>query len=231
MPASGSAGLKRAAGSEETWALGLGNDETFWLVQIATAAAQGAWLTGDPDLVDERVFTTYRRGVGTDPWMVGELTAWLLRLGHDVVPAPGLPGPYAAEVTGDHLEAARRWRELGCPFEEAVALTWAGDVESRRRAVELFASTGAAPAEQHVRRLLEAEGVRVATRRGPRASTRQPPAGLTSREAEVLEVLREGLTNAEIAQRLFLSPRTVDHHVSAILAKLGVTTRAEAVAI
>jgi DNA-binding NarL/FixJ family response regulator len=98
-----------------------------------------------------------------------------------------------------------------------------------RRAVEIFAGLGAAPAAANVRHLLRQRGLAVPATRGPRASTAAHPAGLTAREAEVLEVLREGLTNSEIAQRLYLSPRTVDHHVSSILAKLGVTTRAEAV--
>ena len=64
--------------------------------------------------------------------------------------------------------------------------------------------------------------------RGPRATTRENPAGLTAREVEVLELLGEGLRNADIAERLFLSEKTVSHHVSAILRKLGVRTRGEA---
>ena len=67
--------------------------------------------------------------------------------------------------------------------------------------------------------------------RGLRDSTRNNPHGLTKREAEILELLSEGLRNSSIAKRLFLSPKTVDHHVSAILAKLGVPSRAEAVAL
>ena len=64
--------------------------------------------------------------------------------------------------------------------------------------------------------------------RGPRPATSENPAGLTRREREVLELLAEGLTNAEIAARLVISEKTVGHHVSAILGKLGVGSRYEA---
>jgi DNA-binding CsgD family transcriptional regulator len=215
---------------EQTWELGIGNDETFWLVQIATAAAQGAWLTGDQTLVDDRLREAYRRGRTSDPWVQGELAGWLARLGHEVELDPAYPEPFASELAGDHARAATEWRELGCPFEEAVALTWTGEPDSMRRALEIFTGIGAAPAAANVRRLLTQQGVRVPAARSPRPTTAAHPAGLTAREAEVLDVLREGLTNAEIARRLYLSPRTVDHHVSSILAKLGVSSRAEAAA-
>jgi DNA-binding CsgD family transcriptional regulator/tetratricopeptide (TPR) repeat protein len=215
---------------DDTWTLGQGNGETFWLVQIATAAAEGAWLTGDSMLVTPRVLEIYDRGLTNEPWMHGDLSAWLARLGHPVDHDREVPSPYSFELAGQYAEAAAAWRDLGCPFEEAVALTWTGAEDSMRRALEIFGDLGAAPAAANVRRMLQERGIRVPAPRGPRATTAANPAGLTAREAEVLEVLREGLTNAEIAERLYLSPRTVDHHVSSILAKLGVATRAEAAA-
>jgi DNA-binding NarL/FixJ family response regulator len=89
---------------------------------------------------------------------------------------------------------------------------------------------GATASANALRRRLRARGVRRVPR-GSRASTRRDPHGLTRREAEVLGLLAEGLPNSTIAARLFVSTRTVDHHVSAILAKLGVPSRVEAIAM
>jgi DNA-binding NarL/FixJ family response regulator len=116
--------------------------------------------------------------------------------------------PYALEPAGRTEEAVAAWAALGCPYEAAIA---DGDVDA-------LARIGARAAVQRLRR------------RGPRAATRQNPGGLTAREVEVLGLVAEGMTNAEIADRLVLSRRTVDHHVSAILTKLDVAGRAGAVA-
>jgi DNA-binding CsgD family transcriptional regulator/tetratricopeptide (TPR) repeat protein len=213
---------------DELWSLVRENDETIWLVMAATVAVEAAWSSGDPDLVTDEVLEIYRRGLTDDPWVQGDLMAWLVRLGHPVDVDHELPPPYSLEVAGRYAEAAEAWREIGCPFEEAVALTWTGEPEAMRRALELFTGIGSGPAAANVRRRLQQEGIQVPTARGPRSATRAHPAGLTRREAEVLDELREGLTNSEIAERLFLSTRTVDHHVSSILAKLGVSSRAEA---
>lgn len=175
----------------------------------------------------ERIFDIHRRGQKDDPWTYGELSAWLSRLGEPVASGREVPSPFSLELAGDHVGAATAWRALGCPFEEAVALTWTGESASMRRAFEIFSELGSEPAAGHVRRLLAVRGERVAVRR-PRGSTLAHPAGLTAREAEVLDLLADGLTNADIAERLFLSTRTVDHHVSAVLGKLGVSTRGEA---
>jgi DNA-binding NarL/FixJ family response regulator len=64
--------------------------------------------------------------------------------------------------------------------------------------------------------------------RGRARSTRRNPGGLTDRQLEVVRLLTSGLSNAEIARRLVLSPKTVEHHVGAVLTKLGAATRAEA---
>ena len=124
--------------------------------------------------------------------------------------------------------AAEAWSALGCPYEEADALS-DGDEDAMRRALAIFTDLGAAPAADIVRRRLRASGVRSIPSR-PRASTSAGPGGLTSRQIEILGLVEEGATNAEIARRLFISEKTVGHHVSAILAKLGVRTRGEAAA-
>jgi len=198
------------------------------MISVATTAAEAAWLTGDASLLTEEVREIYTRGLHDDPWAQGDLMAWLARLDQDVDRDHSLPSPYSLELEGRYAEAADAWRQVGCPFEEAVALTSTHDPDSMLRALEIFTGLGSEPAAAIVRRELRDVGTRVPLPRGPRRTTRAHPAGLTKREVEVLDQVAEGLTNAEIATRLFLSTRTVDHHVSSILAKLGVSSRAEA---
>ncbi len=97
-----------------------------------------------------------------------------------------------------------------------------------RKALALFEQLGAQPAMALVRQRLRQQGIG-GIPRGPRLSTRTNQAGLTTRQLEVLRLMIEGLSNAEIANRLFTSPKTIEHHVSAVLAKLGVHTRAQAI--
>ena len=140
-----------------------------------------------------------------------------------------MAAPYALQISGDWRAAAEAWRETGCPYEEATALA-DGDEHAKRAALEIFERLGAGPAAEKLRQVLRATGVR-GIPRGPRPSTKENAAGLTNRQMEVLALMADGLANAEIAARLFISPKTVDHHVSAILAKLEARTRAEAVSV
>jgi DNA-binding NarL/FixJ family response regulator len=134
--------------------------------------------------------------------------------------------PFALELAGDWAGAAARWDRLGCPYDAALA-RMSGDAPALRQALAAFESLGARPAVARTRALMRSRGVRP-IRRGPRAATRANPYGLTNREMDVLKLLDEGLSDAEIADRLYISPKTAGHHVGAILTKLGVHTRHEA---
>jgi DNA-binding CsgD family transcriptional regulator len=215
---------------DEAWQLAVAVDQRYWLLRLSSALAEAAWLRGDPRTLDDRVLAQYERPAEEDyPWLLGELTTWLSRLGLPVRSRDGLPEPYRRELAGDHGAAAQWWHEAACPFEEAAALTCSGLPAALRRGLELFASIGAAPATALVRNLLRKAGHQ-AVPRGPRPATRAHPHGLTAREADVLALLRDGLSNAAISRRLFISERTVHHHVSAVLGKLGVSSRAEVAA-
>ena len=135
--------------------------------------------------------------------------------------------PYALQLAGCWREAAAAWRELGCPYEEARALA-EGDTEGQREALATFERLGARPAAEALRQRLHDAGVR-GLRRGPRGSTREHPFGLTARELQVLLLLCDGLRNAEIAACLHRSVRTIDHHLAAVFAKLGVDSRVAAI--
>ncbi len=128
--------------------------------------------------------------------------------------------------TDDHLE---RLDADDLPYERALSCLSTGDEAGLRHSLDELRGLGALPASRVAARALRSLGVR-GIDRGPRPTTRRNPGGLTAREAEVLELLAEGLRNAEIAERLVISRRTVDHHVAAILRKLDARTRGEAVA-
>jgi DNA-binding NarL/FixJ family response regulator len=135
--------------------------------------------------------------------------------------------PYATQLAGDWQAAAARWTELDAPYEAALALADSDDEDALRRALDELQRIGATAAAAVVARRLRRRGAR-GLPRGPRPQTRRNPANLTARELEVLALVADGRRNGDIAQRLFLSEKTVSHHVSAILRKLDVKTRGEA---
>jgi ATP/maltotriose-dependent transcriptional regulator MalT len=191
---------------------------------IAALIAEAAWLKGDLAQCRAEVEPWFVTACQLNiPREVGELAYWMWRAGALAQPPPNAAEPYATQIAGDWRAAAALWEQFGCPYEQAMALM-DGDEAAQHEALASFERLGAAPAAAIVRRKLRAAGARRILR-GPRPATRQNPFGLTARELEILALLAKGMSNAQIAARLSLSPRTVDHHVAAILAKLDVPSR------
>jgi len=201
--------------------------ELQWIAPVAAARLEAAWLEGtggergeDSALV---LRDCERRRAG---WWAGEI-AWWRRCCGLADPLPDqLPAPWALLLAGRGREAAAAWHELGCPYEEGVSLASTNDPDDLRHAFERFDWLGARPAATLTATRMRNLGVAVP--RGMRRSTRDNPAGLTAREVDVLRLISQGLHNSEIAADLVVSPKTVEHHVSAVLRKLGVNDRQSA---
>jgi DNA-binding CsgD family transcriptional regulator len=200
------------------------------LAPVAAALAEAAWLGGQPEKIGPATAEAFDLALecGAD-WPLGELAYWRWRAGLLDGPPPAAAEPYARQIEGDWRRAAELWADIGCPYEAALALAEADDQQALRRSLDELQRLGAQPAAAMVARRLRQRGAR-AVPRGRRKATRQNPAELTTRELEVLELVAQGLGNAEIARRLFVSDKTVAHHVSAILRKLDARTRAQAAA-
>jgi DNA-binding CsgD family transcriptional regulator len=215
---------------EEALAIAAGKSDLQHLAPAAIAVTEAAALDGRADLAadasDAALALAEDRNAA---WVVGELAFWRRRAGI-VEPCPALAAePFAVHLAGDWQRAAELWEHIGCPYEAALALADADDPAALRRALDALLELGAEPVATVVARRLRDRGER-GVARGPRPSTRGNPAGLTARQLDVLQLVAQGLRNAEIAQELVLSERTVDHHVTAILQKLGARSRTEATA-
>ncbi|MEO5771742.1 MAG: LuxR C-terminal-related transcriptional regulator [Burkholderiaceae bacterium] len=213
---------------DEALSLASGSGTLQRLAPTACARAEAAFVRGDLPLVRSEVERALPLALAKGhPWFVGELRYWLWRTGLGAPATDGCATPWALAMAGQWQEAAQAWVALGCPYEQARALA-EGDRAAQRQALAIFEQLGAAPAAEALRRDLRDAGER-GIARGARASTQGHPAGLTRAEQQVLGLMAQALRNAEIAARIHRSVRTVDHHVAAVLAKLGVDSRQAAV--
>jgi len=206
-----------------------GVDETEYISLVRLARAEAHWLAGDEARARSDLASLRARIKSLDYLEDAHLSVWEQRLLGEASPTSPAPGPWATSLVGQHAAAAMHWERLGCKYDAGLALFDSDRDEHLRDALTRFEALGAHAAAQRTRQKMKDLGHR-AVPTGARASTRRHPLGLTRREDEVLLLICEGLTNEEIAERLVLSTRTVDHHVSAVLGKLGVSNRGAAAA-
>jgi DNA-binding CsgD family transcriptional regulator len=230
----GTVAVRRAeAHADETLAqarnLAAQTGEVQRILPVAVARAEAAWTTGDLEAAGVQLAAL--DPFSTElflPWELAEVDWWRRTVGVAVDPRADDPEPFALMADGRWEEAAAEWERLGCPWWQGVCLTRADSVDDARRGSELLSTIGAVATRDRLLRERRLGGQVVP--RGPRQRTLANPAGLTARELEVLALLADGLTNAQLADRLFLSEKTVDHHVSSVLRKLGEPNRAAAAA-
>jgi DNA-binding CsgD family transcriptional regulator/Tfp pilus assembly protein PilF len=206
---------------DEALAAALPTGELQRIGRVCAARAEQAWYAGDEARVLQETQRALEIAQGhRDAWITGELL-WLRSHVADVALADQCIAPaHALAIAGDWRAAAAEFERLQMPHEQAIALL-EGDAAAIEQAAALIDSLGAVALTSRL------DAARRA--RGRRRSTLENPQGLTNREIQVLRLLGRGYTNAQLADKLCVSPKTIDHHVSAILGKLQVRSRAQAV--
>jgi DNA-binding CsgD family transcriptional regulator len=214
---------------DQAMELALPTSELNRIGRVAAARAERAWYEGRfADVARETAIGLEHLRGHTAPWINGELLFWQSRVQPPAADIGAVAEPYRLLLQGEWRAAADAWANIGMPYERALALA-EGPEEALREALAILDALGAAPLATIVRRRMRERGVR-SVPRGPNEATRANPSGLTAKEFEVLQLLAQGCSSAQVARRLHRSPKTVDHHVGSLLEKFGVHSRAEAVA-
>lgn len=202
------------------------------VVPVALALAEAAWLREDAAAGAAVVLKALAVCKNLSAWDRGELMCWYERAGHD---AQGLTGgpiapPTQVELAGDLEEAAARWEALQMPRNHAYALMAMTDrPDALSAAIAMFDRINCVASAQYGRRLarrLATAGLK-GIKTGPRAAARANRFGLTPKERQIAAHLAQGHSNHQIATAVSRSERTVEHHVSTVLAKLGAKRRGD----
>jgi DNA-binding CsgD family transcriptional regulator len=208
--------------------LALPTSELNRIGRVTAARAERAWYEGrNADVARETAIGLGHLCGHTAPWIQGELLFWQSRVQPAVAWVGEVAEPYRLMLQGDWQGAADVWAHIGMSYERALALA-EGPEEALREALIILDALGAGPLAAIVRRRLRERGVR-SIPRGPIEATRANPSGLTSKELQVLQLLAQGCSTAQLARRLHRSPKTVYRHVCSLFEKLGVHSRTEAV--
>jgi DNA-binding CsgD family transcriptional regulator/uncharacterized protein (UPF0147 family) len=205
--------------------------ETMELQSIIRALAaflEYEWIKGQHFIEKEVLDITIKMiGQKGNIYDNSEFAFWLLKARKQHLPLSEVYEGYEMSTVTKALKAAALWEKSGCPYEQALSL-FEGTDDDKRKAITIVHGLGANAVYEKMKMEMRASGIK-SIPRGIRKSTRSNPANLTERELDVLQLLNEGLQNKEIAAILFISPKTVEHHISSIFFKLDVNSRAKAV--
>jgi DNA-binding CsgD family transcriptional regulator len=198
------------------------------IIPVLTALLEYEWLTGKRQVEQDLLEEIMDRSIHTKTFYQSRFHFWLKKLGrqNSLVHETFKIGESVEVSTA--IEGAVAWEKLGCPYEQALCL-FEGRDHDKRKALSLMQHLGASAVSEKIKMEMRSSGIKKIPR-GLRTSTKFNPAQLTNRELEVLQRLKTGIQNKEIAEALFISPKTVDHHISSILFKLNVSSRSKAVA-
>ena len=214
---------------DQAWVLALRLDEPLRVLPAAAALAEQVWVTGETDArLGHLVDVLDRFDQPGLEWARGELASWLRRVDPSLgTTDQAVSAPHRLQLAGAHLEAAALWEKIEAPYDQAVELVASEQPIALRHGLGILDRLGADVVASRLRQDLRDRGIASIPARA-RSATLSNKAGLTARELEVLALLDEGLSNSEVAGRLYISPKTADHHVSSILAKLRVPDRRQA---
>jgi DNA-binding CsgD family transcriptional regulator/tetratricopeptide (TPR) repeat protein len=219
--------LDRALIEQELRAGAEGSDMTV-RVMGRVSAAEIAWLADEITDEFDDLAALHATLLESHGWYQGLIAGWCRLLGGPELEAGEAGAMFTLAAHGDFAGAAAGFADRGMPYHQAFCLYRSNETDSLLAALDLTEQIGAVPLTTKIKAALRERGITAARRRGAGRATSANPAGLTGREVEILRLVAEGLRNADIADRLVLSPRTVDHHVSNVLGKLGVQSRAAA---
>lgn len=208
----------------------LDGGEIMKLVKVKAALAEAFWLINELEDNINDLLDCYDTVIqSNNPWAIGEIAFWLWK-GKSLKEIPGcIAEPFLLQIKGEWKKAAKIWGELKCPYEQALALS-DGDEKAMKKAIEIFDNIGASAASRLIKQKMRKSGIKNIPK-GPRQSTKENPSGLTGRQAEILELVANGLSNSEIGSKLYISTRTVENHISTIFSKLNIHSRVEAAAL
>ncbi len=202
--------------------------ESQRILPVMVALLEYEWINSQPVLEQADIEQTKELLVQKEVIMKkNEFAFWLQKAGRGELPLKEIYEGYNLGSAALVKKAADCWAKIGCPYEQALAL-FQGTDDNKREAIAIVQALGADAVYEKMKREMRASGIK-SIPRGARKTTLSNAALLTDREMDILQLLQQNMQNKEIAARLFISAKTVDHHISSILFKLDVNTRARAV--